>query len=52
MARNSADAAAGRNFADVAYFYGEEAPLTSLYGDGPIPDAPKTTPMISSMPMH
>lgn len=42
MARNSAMLQAGRNFADVAYFYGEEAPLTSLYGDGPIQDAPKT----------
>ena len=42
MARNSAMLQAGRNFADVAYFYGEEAPLTSLYGDGPVQDAPKT----------
>ncbi len=30
----------GRYYADVAYFYGEEAPLTSLYGDRPIGDAP------------
>ncbi|MEJ6009576.1 glycosyl hydrolase [Novosphingobium aquae] len=42
MARNSAMLQAGRNFADVAYFYGEEAPLTSLYGDGPVKDAPRT----------
>lgn len=30
----------GRNEADVAYFHGEEAPLTSLYGDQPVADAP------------
>jgi hypothetical protein len=30
----------GRNFADVAYFYGEEAPLTGLYGEKPVADAP------------
>lgn len=42
LSRNSAMLQAGRNFADVAYFYGEEAPLTSLYGDGPIKDAPRT----------
>ena len=30
----------GRNVADVGYFYGEEAPLTSLYGDTPVADAP------------
>ncbi|MFM5908165.1 MAG: glycosyl hydrolase [Novosphingobium sp.] len=41
MARNSAMLQAGRNFADVAYFYGEEAPLTALFADGPVPDAPK-----------
>lgn len=32
----------GRNVADVAYFHGEEAPLTSLYGDHPVADAPVT----------
>jgi hypothetical protein len=30
----------GRDFADVAYFYGEEAPLTGLYGEHPVADAP------------
>ncbi len=33
----------GRHVADVAYFYGEEAPLTALYGDTPVADAPKTS---------
>jgi hypothetical protein len=42
MARNSLMLQQGRNFADVAYFYGEEAPLTSLYGDGLVADAPKS----------
>jgi hypothetical protein len=31
----------GRNLADVAYFYGEEAPLISLFGAVPPADAPK-----------
>ena len=31
----------GRNVADVAYFYGEEQPLTSLYGRGPLKDVPQ-----------
>jgi hypothetical protein len=31
----------GRYFADVAYFYGEDAPLTVLYADGPPKDAPR-----------
>lgn len=31
----------GRFFADVAYFYGEESPLTGLYGDRTVPDAPE-----------
>lgn len=26
----------GQHVADIAYFYGEEAPLTGLYGDGPV----------------
>jgi hypothetical protein len=30
----------GRNVADVAYFYGEEAPLTGLYAEKPVADAP------------
>jgi len=41
MARNSLMLQQGRNVADVAYFYGEEAPLTGLYGDKPVADAPK-----------
>jgi hypothetical protein len=32
----------GRNVADVGYFYGEEAPLTALYGDKLVSDAPRT----------
>ena len=31
----------GKFVADVAYFYGEEAPLTALYGSEPVADAPK-----------
>ena len=42
IARNSLMLQAGRNVADVAYFYGEEAPLTGLFGEKPIADAPKT----------
>ena len=30
----------GHNVADVGYFYGEEAPLTGLYGQRPVADAP------------
>ena len=41
MARNSLMLQQGRNVADVAYFYGEEAPLTGLYGQKPVADAPK-----------
>lgn len=41
MARSSLLLQAGRNVADVAYFYGEEGPLTALYGRKPIGDAPK-----------
>jgi len=40
MARNSLMLQQGRNMADVAYFYGEEAPLTGLYGDKAVADAP------------
>lgn len=40
MARNSVMLQRGRNVADVAYFYGEEAPLTGLYGDTAVADAP------------
>lgn len=41
MARSSLLLQAGRNVADVAYFYGEEGPLTALFGRAPITDAPK-----------
>jgi hypothetical protein len=41
MARTSLLLQQGRNVADVAYFYGEEAPITGLYGLKPIADAPK-----------
>jgi hypothetical protein len=30
----------GRYAADIAYFYGEEAPLTGLYGETPVADIP------------
>jgi len=40
IARSSLLLQQGRNVADVAYFYGEEAPLTELYGDKPVADAP------------
>ncbi|MDT0508288.1 glycosyl hydrolase [Novosphingobium sp. MMS21-SN21R] len=40
MARSSLLLQAGRNVADVAYFYGEEGPLTALYGRKFIADAP------------
>ncbi|MEO0033600.1 MAG: hypothetical protein RIS94_3358, partial [Pseudomonadota bacterium] len=41
IARNSLLLQAGRNVADVAYFYGEEAPITGLFGRKPVADAPK-----------
>jgi hypothetical protein len=41
IARNSYLLQQGRNVADVAYFYGEEQPLTSLYGRGPLKDVPQ-----------
>ncbi len=40
MARNSYMLQQGRDASDVAYFYGEEAPLTGLYGDKRVADAP------------
>jgi len=40
LARNGYMLQQGRHYADVAYFYGEEAPLTGLYGQQPITDAP------------
>lgn len=42
LARNSFMLQQGTNVADVAYFYGEEAPLISLYGKSPVSDAPRT----------
>lgn len=41
ISRNGFMLQQGRNFADVAYFHGEEAPLTALYGDVPVADAPR-----------
>ncbi len=40
MARNALMLQQGRNVADVAYFHGEEGPLTGLYGEKLIADAP------------
>ena len=42
ISRSSLMLQQGRNLADVAYFHGEEAPLTGLYGDKPVADAPAT----------
>ena len=42
LSRNSLMLQQGRNVADVAYFYGEEAPLSGLYRIDPVADAPKT----------
>ena len=41
MSRNSLMLQQGRNVADLAYFYGEEAPLTGLYGEKQVADAPR-----------
>ncbi len=40
MARNSYLLQQGHNVADVAYFYGEEGPITALTAYGPLPDTP------------
>jgi hypothetical protein len=40
LSRNSLMLQQGRYFADVAYFYGEEGPLTGLYEHEPVADAP------------
>ena len=42
IARNALMLQQGRNVADVAYFFGEEAPLTGLFNDKPVADAPKS----------
>ena len=31
----------GQAVADIAYFYGEEAPITGLFGDAPVSDVPR-----------
>lgn len=41
IARSSLLLQAGRDVADLAYFYGEEAPLTGLFGQEPVADAPR-----------
>jgi hypothetical protein len=43
MARSALLLQRGRYVADVAYFYGEEAPLTGLYGETLVGDAPRTS---------
>lgn len=40
IARSSYMLQQGRNVADVAYFHGEEAPLTALYAHAPLKDVP------------
>lgn len=40
LSRNGYLLQQGRSSADVAYFYGEEAPLTGLFGDRRVTDAP------------
>jgi hypothetical protein len=42
MARNALMLQQGHFVADLGYFYGEEAPLTGLYGLTPVADAPVT----------
>jgi (4-O-methyl)-D-glucuronate---lignin esterase len=41
LARNAYMLQQGRFQADVAYFYGEESPLTGLYGEAVVADAPE-----------
>lgn len=41
IARSSYLLQRGRDVADLAYYYGEEAPLTGLYLKAPVADAPK-----------
>jgi hypothetical protein len=41
LARNAYMLQQGRFQADVAYFYGEESPLTGLYGETVVADAPE-----------
>ena len=42
MSRNALMLQQGHFVADLGYFYGEEAPLTGLYGETPVADAPVT----------
>jgi hypothetical protein len=42
ISRNAFLLQQGRNLADVGYVYGEEAPLTGLYGQQRVADAPRT----------
>jgi hypothetical protein len=42
IARNSFMLQQGRNHADVAYFYGEDSPLTALYAEKPLTDVPQS----------
>ncbi len=42
LSRNALMLQQGRNVADVGYIYGEEAPLTGLYGLQSVTDAPTT----------
>jgi hypothetical protein len=51
IARSSLLLQQGRNVADVAYFHGEEAPLTGLYGASRWPMRRPPTPMTSSTSM-
>lgn len=41
IVRNSFMLQQGRDHADVAYFYGEDSPLTALYADKPLADTPQ-----------
>ena len=41
ISRNTYMLQQGRFYADVAYFYGEETPLTALYNDKPSQDVPR-----------
>lgn len=40
ISRNSYMLQQGRDLSDIAYFYGEEAPLTALFAHAPLPDLP------------
>ena len=42
LSRNALMLQQGRHFADVAYFYGEDSPLTALFDNKPMTDTPKT----------